>query len=75
MNLSFSTSRIALTRSSPLAFISIFSPERLTSPPTFLKSKRVAISREVWLIALSTSCHSTFETMSKLESAMVSWSP
>ena len=70
ISLVWKTSRTALTRSSVFAFIRIVSPDHSIEAPTFLKSKRWAISLAVWFRALSTSWWSTLLTMSNDESAM-----
>ena len=62
--------RVALARSSVSASILIFSPTNSIFAPVFLKSKRVSISRIAWLMALSSSMRSIFETTSKLLSAI-----
>src|SRR5690625_2012499 len=49
------------------------SPTFSTFAPVFLKSYRVASSREAWLIALSTSCLSTLLTMSNDDSLAIAF--
>src|ERR1700760_2967764 len=66
---SLNTSRTALARSSLLARISTpFSPDQAIDAPPPRKSNRVLISLAAWLSALSASCRSIFDTMSKLDS-------
>src|SRR4051794_34749676 len=73
-SLSLKTSRTALARSSAEALISMAcSPCHSIRAPVPLKSKRVATSRAVWPIALSTSCRSILLTMSNELSAI--WLP
>ena len=68
-SLSLKTSRTAFARSSLLARISTpLSPDQAMEAPTPRKSNRVLISLAAWLSALSASCRSIFDTMSKLDS-------
>ena len=65
----WNTSRMAFTRSSPLASISKFSPEALIEASVPLKSNRVRTSLTAMFRAFSTSWASTLLTMSNEFSA------
>src|SRR5580698_6601221 len=66
---SLNTSRTALARSSLLARMSTpSSPDHWIEAPTPRKSNRLLISLAAWLSALSASCRSILDTMSKLDS-------
>src|SRR6478609_2408633 len=68
-SLSLNTSSTALARSSLLARMSTaWSPDQTMDAPTPRKSNRVPISLAAWLTALSTSCRSSLDTMSKEDS-------
>src|SRR6266496_2876485 len=68
-SLSLNTSRTALARSSLLARMSTaWLPDQEMDAPTPRKSNRVPISLAAWLSALSTSCRSSLDTMSKEDS-------
>src|SRR5579864_9109052 len=68
-SLSLNTSRTACARSSLLARISTaWSPDQAMDAPTPRKSNRVPISLAAWFSALSTSCRSSLDTMSKEDS-------
>ena len=70
MSFVWKTSRTAFARSSEFALMRIASPLHSMEASVPLKSYRCSTSLRAWLSALSASCRSIFETMSKLESAM-----